>query len=205
MQCTAISKAKKRAGLPIEECRCQRRAVTGYTVCQMHGAGSPYKGRAGGRPLKNGMYSKKASKQLRELYEEFLGDEHLTDLDDDVAMLRALLSLKLSRIDPDAEQFDENGNPNPAALEHNISQIRDLSRDIRYTIQQKSDIMSQYMIPIENVQLFLQNVMMVLASNIPDKELLGRIVEELQGIRIMETDIYQQARYLPGRNKPGRR
>lgn len=151
--------------------------------------------------MKTGMYSKKASKELRELYEEYLGDEHLTDLDDDVAMLRALLSLKLARIDPDAEQLNDDGTLNPAALENNISQIRDLSRDIRYTIQQKSDIMSQYMIPIENVQLFLQNVMMVLASNIPDKELLGRIVEELQGIRIMETDIYQQARYLPGANR----
>lgn len=196
MQCTAISKAKKRAGLPIEECRCQRRAVKGYTVCQMHGAGSPYKGRPGGRPLKTGMYSKKASKELRTLYEEFLNDENLTSLDDDVAILRSLLAIKLSKVDPEAEQYDKDGKPNPHALESNLSQIRDLSRDIRYTIQQKNDIMSQYMIPIENVQLFLQNVMLVLSSNITDKELLGRIVEELQGIRIMETDIYQQARYI---------
>lgn len=201
MQCTAISKAKKRAGLPIEECRCERRAVKGYTVCQVHGAGSPYKGRSGGRPLKTGMYSKKASKQLKELYEDFLNDENLTSLDDDVALLRSLLALKISRVDPEAEQFDENGNLNPNALESNISQIRDLSRDIRYTIQQKHDIMSQYMIPIENIQLFLQNVMLVLSSNIQDKDLLGRIVEELQSIRIMETDIYQQARYLGGSNR----
>lgn len=200
-QCTALSKAKLRAGLPREECRCQRRAVTGYTVCQMHGAGSPFKGRAGGRPLKTGMYSKKASKELRELYEEYLSDDNLTNLDDDVAMLRALLAVKLAKVDPDAEQYDEDGRPNPNALENNIQHIRDLSRDIRYTIQQKNDIMSQYMIPIENVQVFLQNVMMVLATNIQDKELLAKLVEELQHVRIMETDVYQQARYLPKNNR----
>lgn len=201
MQCTAISKEKKRQGLPIDECRCKRRAVTGYNVCQVHGAGSPYQGRGGGRPLKTGMYSKKASVELRELYEEFLSEENLTNLDDDVAMLRALLSLKLAKVDPDADQFDKNGMPNPRALENNINHIRDLSRDIRYTIQQKNDIMSQYMIPIENVQVFLQNVMLVLMSNIHDQELLNRIITELQGIRILETDIYQKARYLPGPNK----
>jgi len=33
MQCTAKNKAKMRAGIPLEDCRCRRRAVTGYTVC----------------------------------------------------------------------------------------------------------------------------------------------------------------------------
>ena len=77
-------------------------------------------------------------------------------------------------------------------------------RDIRYTTQQKSDIESQYLIPIENIQMFLQNVMLVLSANIQDKELLRKIVTELQSIRIMEADVYQRQQYgLP--NRKGRR
>jgi len=66
------------------------------------------------------MYSKKTSKELKELYEELLNDENLTSLDDDVAMLRALLTLKLSRIDADADMYDENGMYSEGSLENNI-------------------------------------------------------------------------------------
>lgn len=152
----------------------------------MHGAGSPYKNRKGGRPLVHGRNSKNKSTKLQDLIEQYKADSsELTNLDNDIALLRALLDVKVSQIDiDDKEDFSKN-----------INGVRDLMRDIRYSIQQKSDITSQYLIPIENIQVFLQNVMLVLSANIEDKELLGRIVNELQGIRIMETDIYQQQRY----------
>lgn len=48
-QCTAHSRSGE---------RCKANAVNGYPVCRMHGAGSPHKGRPGGRPPIHGAYSK---------------------------------------------------------------------------------------------------------------------------------------------------
>lgn len=194
MQCTALNKQKLRLGLPKSECRCRRRAVIGYPVCQVHGAGSPYQGRRGGRPMITGQYSKykKEFTDLSELIEAYKTDDNLCDMNQDVATLRALLDLKLSSVDVNDEK----------SLDKNVDTIRNLMRDIRYTVQQKSEIESQYLIPIENIQVFLQNVMLVLSANIQDKELLRKIVNELQGIRIMEADIYQRQQYsLPNRKK----
>lgn len=196
LQCTALSKAKIRQGLPRSECRCQRRAVTGYNVCQVHGAGSPFKGRKGGGPMKTGKHSRKTDQftDLSEMIEAYRNDEELDNLDQDIATLRALLNVKLDCIDIH----------DPRSLDRNVQTVRDLMRDIRYTTQQKSDIESQYLIPIENIQMFLQNVMLVLSANIQDKELLRKIVTELQSIRIMEADVYQRQQYgLP--NRKGRR
>ena len=39
--------------------------------------------------------------------------------------------------------YDESGMYNPDSLENNIAIIQDLSRDIRYTIQQKNDKIAQ--------------------------------------------------------------
>lgn len=194
MQCTALCKAKVRAGLPKSECRCQRRAVTGYTVCQVHGAGSPFKGRKGGRKMKNGNRSKYKDQfsDLSELIESYKSDESLCDLNQDVATLRALLDMKLDQIDV----------KDPKTLDKHVDTVRSLMRDIRYTTQQKADIEAQYLIPIENIQVFLQNVMLVLSANIEDKQLLQKIITELQGIRIMEADVYQRQQYgLPNRNR----
>lgn len=196
MQCTALSKRKLRQGLPKEECRCSRRAVKGYTVCQwiqMHGAGSVLKGRKGGRPLIHGQRSKRPSNTITDLIQRYEGDTDLTNLDKDIALLRGLLEQKISHIDlEDKKDFNNN-----------INGVRDLMRDIRYTIQQKSDIQSQYMIPIENVQMFLQSIVLVLTTNIKDKELLQSILNQIQNIRILESDIYDQRKYLP--NKFNRR
>lgn len=194
MQCTALSKQKIRSGLPRSECRCERTAVRGFKVCQVHGAGSPYKGRRGGRPMVTGQYSKYKDSftSLTDLIDAYSNDKDLCDLSQDTAVLRSLLDLKLSQVDINDE----------STLDKNLQPIRDLMRDIRYTVQQKSDIESQYLIPIENIQVFLQNVMLVLNANIQDKELLNKIVNELQGIRIMEADIYQRRQYnLPNRRK----
>lgn len=159
----------------------------------MHGAGSVLKGRKGGRPLIHGQRSKRPSNKLTDLIQRYEGDTDLTNLDKDIALLRGLLEQKISHIDlEDKKDFNNN-----------INGVRDLMRDIRYTIQQKSDIQSQYMIPIENVQMFLQSIVLVLTTNIKDKELLQNILNQIQNIRILESDIYDQRKYLP--NKFNRR
>ena len=146
--------------------------------------------------MKTGKHSRKTDQftDLSEMIEAYRNDTELDNLDQDIATLRALLNVKLDCIDIH----------DPRSLDRNVQTVRDLMRDIRYTTQQKSDIESQYLIPIENIQMFLQNVMLVLSANIQDKELLRKIVTELQSIRIMEADVYQRQQYgLP--NRKGRR
>lgn len=80
--------------------RCRRRAVTGYTVCQVHGAGSPFKGRPGmvhKRPA--GKYSKLLPTRLLALYEEAQSDTELLSLRHDIALLEARVMDMLKRVD----------------------------------------------------------------------------------------------------------
>lgn len=90
-QCTAKS---KRTGQ-----QCRRRAVTGYKVCQVHGAGSPKKGRPGGRPITTGRHSDKLPERLRERYFAALGDSQLTELRDEIALTDARLEDVIGRVD----------------------------------------------------------------------------------------------------------
>lgn len=120
--------------------------------------------------MKHGNMSKHKDEftKLSELIEAYKSDPNLCDLNQDVALLRSLLDIKIAQVDlNDNKSFDSN-----------VQVIRDLMRDIRYTTQQKSDIESQYLIPIENIQMFLQNVMLVLSANIQDKKLLNKIITD---------------------------
>ena len=80
-KCTAHS---KRTGEP-----CRNNAVKGYRVCRMHGAGSPHKGRPGGRPIVHGAYSKAVREQEIPTLEELraLG----VGLESEVALARLQL------------------------------------------------------------------------------------------------------------------
>jgi hypothetical protein len=80
-RCTATAKSTGE--------RCKNPAVQGYTVCRMHGAGSPKKGKPGGRPIKTGRHSKWLPKDLLERYEEGLADPDLLALKDEIAALDA--------------------------------------------------------------------------------------------------------------------
>jgi len=83
-QCTAKAKSTGK--------RCRRYAVTGYTVCQVHGAGSPKQGRPGGRPIVHGRYSKRLPQKLVARYDEARVDPELLSLRDDVALLDVRIS-----------------------------------------------------------------------------------------------------------------
>ena len=67
---------------------CHNRAVIGYNVCKMHGAGT--KEHPGGRPIVHGRYSKRVKITLRGKIEEFKNDPNLMALDQDIALLRVL-------------------------------------------------------------------------------------------------------------------
>lgn len=79
--------------------RCRRRAVTGYPVCQVHGAGSPKKGRPGGRPIETGLHSNKLPERMREKFLEARSDPELLNLRDSLALLDSRLEDILIRVD----------------------------------------------------------------------------------------------------------
>jgi len=79
--------------------RCRRRAVTGYRVCQVHGAGSPKKGRPGGRPIETGIHSSKLPERMREKYLEAIGDPELLNLRSSIALVDARVEDRLGRVD----------------------------------------------------------------------------------------------------------
>lgn len=110
MKCTANTKTCRKckyrypAGSKLTACpqcgeprKCTRSAVTGYTVCQVHGAGS--RKRPGGRPVVTGRYSKYLPKRIAGRYEEALNDPLKLELDDEIAVARARLTELLDRAD----------------------------------------------------------------------------------------------------------
>ena len=98
-QCTAKS---KRSGE-----RCKANAVEGYTVCRMHGAGSPHQGKPGGAPIKTGRYSIKRTELARKA-QEFANDTTPGDLTGELVLMRALLQEYLDRFDDNARlPFDD--------------------------------------------------------------------------------------------------
>lgn len=94
MQCTAKAKSTGK--------QCRRRAVTGYTVCQVHGAGSPKQGRPGGVPKKykaGGKYSKFLPQRLVGRFEEMQDDPELRTFDSELALIATRIMDLLSRVD----------------------------------------------------------------------------------------------------------
>ena len=114
-QCTAKVKTCKKCGhrypgtekelTSCPECgadrQCKRFAVTGYSVCQVHGAGSVLKGRPGGTPLRKagGRYSKRLPSRLLAKYEEAVNDTELLSIRDDIAIVDTRIQDLLSRVD----------------------------------------------------------------------------------------------------------
>lgn len=72
--------------------RCKRTAVHnyGYKVCQKHGAGSPAKGRPGGRPPKNGKY--RLPPEVAKRHQKALEDPELLSLNEEIALVRRRMS-----------------------------------------------------------------------------------------------------------------
>ena len=92
-QCTAIA---KRTGK-----KCQRAAVTGYSVCRVHGAGS--KNKPGGRPPTHGRYSTIKREAIRSLIEKHEADPDPLNIMPELAAGRALFQDFIERYD----QFTE--------------------------------------------------------------------------------------------------
>ena len=90
VQCSATAKATG--------ARCRRVATNGYKVCQVHGSGSPGKGRAGGRPIVTGRYSTRLPERLVHRYAEALSDSRLLELRDEIALVDARIAELIERL-----------------------------------------------------------------------------------------------------------
>lgn len=78
--------------------RCQRRAVTGYNVCQVHGAGSPKQDREGGRKAKDGLRSQNIPERLLSTYESISSDDRLLELRRDIELVELRINDLLTRV-----------------------------------------------------------------------------------------------------------
>jgi hypothetical protein len=96
-QCTAKSKLSGQ--------RCKNRAVRGFAVCRMHGAGNVNQGAITGRPVTHGLYSLKHRQSLGDKVEEYLAIAAPESLASELALLRALLQDLLDKI-PDGSQIN---------------------------------------------------------------------------------------------------
>lgn len=79
--------------------RCRRRAVKGYKVCQVHGAGSPLQGRPGGRPPTKGKFYRYLPKDLGEKVIEASKDPDLLSLRNEIKLLDARLMQLIERVE----------------------------------------------------------------------------------------------------------
>lgn len=155
---------------------CGQPAVPGYTVCRFHGAG-------GGKPIKNGIYSKKVRKSLQESYQDLMDNvDQLTELNDDIALLRALM------IDTLKEEPQ-----NEAARTKQMLLALKFMNDIRATVKLKDEIDSKYTVPIETIHIFLNQLIWILKQNIEDQKLLNHVLEQLRGIKLLD---YNSPQYL---------
>lgn len=96
-QCTKII---KRTGK-----RCMRRAVATYPVCQKHGAGSPFKGRPGGRPPTVFTSSDKLPRDLARRVRKAVEDPEILNLSENIGVLKARAGQLLEELPEEDEQI----------------------------------------------------------------------------------------------------
>lgn len=161
-QCTARS---KRSGE-----RCKAPAVTGYPVCRMHGAGSPGKGRPGGRPPIHGGYSKAVREGEVKTFEELraLG----VGLEQEVALARLQLSRALAWANEEGRARCQ-GKFCPGEV---IDRRLDLVAKVAERCKKVADGILVRIVD----EVAVQRIADVISRHVTDPEALAAITEELE-------------------------
>jgi hypothetical protein len=161
-QCAAKS---KRSG---EQCKAN--AVTGYTVCRMHGAGSPHQGRPGGgdgRPIITGRYSIKRAELARKAT-EFQQDSNPGDLTGELALMRALLQEYLDRFDDTARlPYDD------------IARIFSMTEAISRLVERIAKILTATALTQAEVQYLQARIVDLLSTYVPDPNKRAEFMDAL--------------------------
>lgn len=163
-QCTATNKQTKQ--------QCRRRAVNGYSVCTVHGAGTRKRVEAGerknaGTPIKHGRYSKHFKEEVLQKIEDFRTDPDLEKLDFEIAYLKSLLPRIES--ENDIEESDKI-----VLLEKILSSIFK-NMDSREKIIESR----RYSIGIEKLKLLVKYMFASVQKHVDDPEILQKIGAEL--------------------------
>lgn len=166
MQCTA---RKKGTG---EQCR--RRAVDGYKVCTVHGAGTKKRVEAGlrkrpGAPIRSGHYSKHFKEEVIEMIDDFKSDGDLQNLDWEVAYLKSLLP----RIEKE-----------PMEEEDRIRLLEKVLTSVFKNMETREKIIEarRYSIGVEKVEMLVKYVFASVQKHVDDPEVLAKIGNELKSI-----------------------
>lgn len=165
MQCTATNKRTK------EQCR--RRAVNGYSVCTVHGAGTRKRVEAGlrkvpGAPIKHGHYSQQFKEDVLNKIEDFRTDPDLEKLDFEIAYLKSLLP----RIEND-EDLEESDKV--ALLEKILTSIFKNMEN-----REKIKEARRYSIGTEKLKLLVKYMFQAVQMHVDDTETLQKIGNELK-------------------------
>jgi len=149
--------------------RCDRWAVEGFEVCQVHGAGT--KKNPGGRPPKTGLHSKVLRQKLAEKVDEYIEDPNLCNIRVNIALKRALLDELLSK----RKKKDKKLN---IATINNASQLlNSISQDIERL--DKIEHGSKHTITIGVLQQTISVIVHVIDKNVPEQKVKNRIFREL--------------------------
>lgn len=151
--------------------RCKRHANGGFSVCQVHGGGSPHKGRPGiGRPPITGRYSIRKA-ELASKAEVFLNDPTPGDLSDELVLLRTLLQDYLDRL------FDMPED-DPLRV-GSIDRVFEMVNHIGVMVERVAKILNSTALTQVEVKLLQARIVDLMLTYVPDAEARARFVAEL--------------------------
>jgi hypothetical protein len=153
--------------------QCQRKAVNGFSVCTVHGAGTRKRVEAGerktaGAPIKHGHYSKHFKEEVLQKIEDFRQDVDLEKLDFEIGYLKSLLP----RIEND-NIMDESDKI--VMLEKILSSIFKNMDNREKIIESR-----RYSIGTEKLKLLVKYMFASVQKHVEDPEVLQKIGLELR-------------------------
>ncbi len=146
--------------------RCANYAVPGRNYCKYHG------GHAGGYdPIKYAGVIKSA--KLRDRYLELAKDTNLTDMKDDLALLKAMMMTLAERFLTDEGEAEIGVDKMQA--------ISSLVRDIRNLVKVMTDteVKRKYLVSLDDIESVTQSMLDALKKHIKDPEVVRLIIADV--------------------------
>lgn len=175
-QCTATSKSTGE--------RCVKPARTGYTVCEVHGAGKGLK-HPGDANLKHGKYSKFRLFNVGDMVDEFRENMATNDLTNELAIARATLQAFLDRLN--TEEAIAN---NLIGVMDDVSAVAAIARlidSIGQLATRMQKIRESDAIPRDEVIRLIAEMYAVAQQTVSDPEEMAELEQGWAGIHVIKT------------------